>query len=187
MNSTNVPSTFLAKLFDISTRRIQQLAKDGVIPKADDGKYHLLGSVKGYVKSLQEALRHGGGENGDMARVRYRYEVARAEEKELEVAKMLGDVVMAEDVQAAWDNAASNWKAKLLALPSKIAVQTATLNDRHEIEEVVTAMVESTLTEIALYGNTTKNTQQKKAKASAKGGGRKPKTTAKTKRKPVGG
>ena len=44
---------FYADLFNISVRRIQQLAKDGIIPKVGRGRYPLIGAVKGYVGYLQ--------------------------------------------------------------------------------------------------------------------------------------
>lgn len=50
----NYPASFYAKLFDVTERRIQQLAKEGTIPKSARGKYPLIGTIKGYVKYLQE-------------------------------------------------------------------------------------------------------------------------------------
>lgn len=47
------PAKFYAELFNISERRIQQLAKDAIIPKAGRGRYPLLGTVRGYVDYLQ--------------------------------------------------------------------------------------------------------------------------------------
>lgn len=44
---------FYANLFNITVRRIQQLAKDGIIPKSGRGRYPLIGAVKGYVGYLQ--------------------------------------------------------------------------------------------------------------------------------------
>ena len=43
----------IAKLLKLSERRIQQLAKEGVIPKAERGKYDLIGSVQGYIDFLK--------------------------------------------------------------------------------------------------------------------------------------
>ncbi|VAW66172.1 hypothetical protein MNBD_GAMMA11-2557 [hydrothermal vent metagenome] len=37
------PSATLAHLFNLSERRVQQLAKEGVIPKAQRGKYGTWG------------------------------------------------------------------------------------------------------------------------------------------------
>ena len=37
----------ISKLLKLSERRIQQLAKDNIIPKAERGKYDLVSSVHG--------------------------------------------------------------------------------------------------------------------------------------------
>ena len=43
----------IAKLLKLSERRIQQLAKDNIIPKAERGKYDLVSSVHGYIDFLK--------------------------------------------------------------------------------------------------------------------------------------
>jgi hypothetical protein len=43
----------VAKLLCITERRLQQLAREGVVPKSSRGKYPLIGSVQGYVRYLQ--------------------------------------------------------------------------------------------------------------------------------------
>ena len=48
------PASTLAKLFHLTERRVQQLARDGIIAKGIKGKYDLVSSVQGYVKYLQE-------------------------------------------------------------------------------------------------------------------------------------
>lgn len=54
--AAGVSVTVLAKLFDLTPRRVQQLAKDGIIPKAQRGAYSLPGAVHGYVKFLRDRL-----------------------------------------------------------------------------------------------------------------------------------
>jgi hypothetical protein len=44
----------IAKLLDLSERRIQQLGREGVIPKPERGQYDLVGAVRGYVNYLRE-------------------------------------------------------------------------------------------------------------------------------------
>lgn len=180
---------WLADFCGISDRQIQRLAADGSIPAKDPktGLFDTEACIKAYMHNLQNALKRGGTDNAEVAKSKARLEKARAEKEELEVAKMLAEVVLAEDVQEMWENASSNWKAKILGLPSKIATQTATLHDRHDIEDVVTTMIESTLNELALYGNTRQDTKPAKAKANTNRRTGKAKATAKAKRKPVGG
>ena len=43
----------IAKLLDISPRRVQQLSSDGVIPRASRGKYELVPAVQGYIRFLR--------------------------------------------------------------------------------------------------------------------------------------
>jgi phage terminase Nu1 subunit (DNA packaging protein) len=52
--SPTVPVSTLAKLFNLTSVRVQQLAADGVIYKSGRGQYDLWTSVKGYIKFLQE-------------------------------------------------------------------------------------------------------------------------------------
>jgi phage terminase Nu1 subunit (DNA packaging protein) len=50
-----VPLDVLAKLFDLSARRIQQLASDGIIPKPSSrGEYVLAGAIRGYINFLRK-------------------------------------------------------------------------------------------------------------------------------------
>ncbi len=44
----------IAKLLNVSERRVQQMVKEKTIPKAERGKYDLIGCVQGYVKYLQD-------------------------------------------------------------------------------------------------------------------------------------
>ena len=48
------PIGVIARLLDLSERRIQQLSREGVIPKADRGQYDLVGAVRGYVAYLRD-------------------------------------------------------------------------------------------------------------------------------------
>jgi len=52
--SPSVDVGTLAKLFNLTEVRIQQLAKEKVILKTARGRYELWPSIKGYIKYLQE-------------------------------------------------------------------------------------------------------------------------------------
>lgn len=47
MSSPSQPLAVIAKLLDLTERRVQQLSREGVIPKAERGRYDLVGAVKG--------------------------------------------------------------------------------------------------------------------------------------------
>lgn len=39
----------IARFLNLTERRVQQLARDGIIPKPEKGKYDLVGCVQGYI------------------------------------------------------------------------------------------------------------------------------------------
>jgi hypothetical protein len=47
------PAHIVAKLLNVTRRRVQQLSADGIIPKPKDGKYDIVGCLTGYIKYLQ--------------------------------------------------------------------------------------------------------------------------------------
>lgn len=49
------PGKLIARLLNITERRLQQLAREGIVPKAAHGKYPLAGCVRGYIMYLQNA------------------------------------------------------------------------------------------------------------------------------------
>lgn len=65
----------LAQLFNVTTRRVQQLASDGVIPRpAKRGEYNLDDAVRGYVQWLQDRVqnREGGSLSADLRKEQLR-------------------------------------------------------------------------------------------------------------------
>jgi hypothetical protein len=42
----------IARFLNLTERRVQQLARDGIIPKPEKGKYDLVGCVQGYIGYL---------------------------------------------------------------------------------------------------------------------------------------
>lgn len=56
----DVTAAELGRALDLTARRIQQLAKDGVIPRSSRGKYPLLRAVRAYVRHIRETGEHDG-------------------------------------------------------------------------------------------------------------------------------
>lgn len=141
-------------------------------------------AVHAYITTLQDALKAGGSESTDITSARSRLELARAEEKELEVAKLKGEVVLTEDVQNEWMNLTSNFRARMLTLPSVIAAQGVGM-ERGELQALAQRLVEKSLKELSEgepLDEQTVATDSKpaKAKTSRKTGDSKHKAPAKT-------
>lgn len=84
----NRGADFYARLFNVTERRVQQLAKEGIIPRAGRGKYPLIGTIQGYVKFLQDrAAAHSfEAAPGDIQAERIRLTRAQADAQELKNA-----------------------------------------------------------------------------------------------------
>ena len=59
------PVSTIAKLLLLTERRVQQLTEQGVIPKAERGRYELAPAVQGYVKFLRDRALNGDGADAD--------------------------------------------------------------------------------------------------------------------------
>ncbi|MCA9362639.1 terminase small subunit, Nu1 [Candidatus Kaiserbacteria bacterium] len=152
MSSTSYPLATVAKILNISERRIQQLVKDGILPKAQRGKYDLVGCVQSYIGYLQERAYGQGAEAKDTQHERARLLKAQADKTELEVAVLRKALLPAEAVEEAWIGVLSAFKARMLSLPTKAAQYVAHLTDPSSVENTLRGMVDEALTELANYG-----------------------------------
>lgn len=150
INDAKVNVKELAKLLNVTQRRVQQLAKDGVIPKATRGEYPLLPCVEGYIAFLQETSKKIGGDNKDLMATRLRYENARADMAELELSEKMGEIIKQDDIKDIITVMLSNFSAKMLALPSAIASQGTGL-PQAELLELAKNKVHEALNELSGY------------------------------------
>ena len=93
MTQPSYPVSTIAKLFNLTERRVQQLAKDGVIPKANKGKYELVACVQGYIHYLQERAMGKDSAPQDTYTERARLLKAQADKTELEVGTLKGNLL----------------------------------------------------------------------------------------------
>jgi phage terminase Nu1 subunit (DNA packaging protein) len=119
--SSAQPIAVIAKLLDLSERRVQQLSREGVIPKATRGQYDLVGSVRGYVRYLRNQAAKAQAGAPDYASERTRFIRARADLAEMEAAEKRGAVIPAADVEAAWIAVLARLRTRILALPDRLA------------------------------------------------------------------
>lgn len=144
-------ATTLAKLFNLSERRVRQLGQTGIIPRPQHGKYDLIGAVQGYVKYLQERADGRGVEPSGLHEERTRLLTAQAEHKELEVAALHRSLLPFDEVVAAWEQLVAAFRAKCLALPSKLAPRLAVIHERRESQDALTAGLLEALEELSRF------------------------------------
>ena len=171
------PLSTICKLLDLSERRIQQLAREGVIPKSERGRYELVPAVQGYIHYLRDRSLDVGVVSIDIAR-------QRKTAAEAEMAR--AEVVCIEDVAKQWDQILSGVRTRMLALPTKLAAIATAETDQKIVKELITDGIHTALGELArgLRDSTGSTVELGKStrKNPSKNG-----STAKTNNKRVGG
>jgi len=123
MSSASQPIGVIAKLLDLSERRVQQLSREGVIPKANRGQYDLIGSVRGYVRYLRDQALKAQAGAPDYAAERARFIRARADLAEMEAEEKRRSLIAADEIEAAWIAVLALLRTRLLGLPDRLAPQ----------------------------------------------------------------
>ena len=139
----------LARLFELSPRRIQQLADDGIIPRVERGRYELVGAVRGYVKHLREKAFGGDLGPDTYGTQRARLTKARADMAEMERQQLAAELIPADDVEAAWSAVTLALRARLLSIPTKAVPRLLAAKDAVQISEVLRDQISEALDELA--------------------------------------
>ncbi len=139
----------LAKLLDITERRVRQLSAEGIIPKVSRGRYEMVGAVRGYIRYLRNLNLQGDVGPADYATQRARLVKARADLAEMEASEMRGELLPAPDVTAAWTEIVALMRARLLVLPDKLAPVVHETTSINQAKDVIKRAIFEVLTEIA--------------------------------------
>jgi len=139
----------ISKLLNLTERRVQQLAKEGIIPKAEKGKYNLVAVVKAYITYLQELAfgKHTGSESESESRSRWLK--AKAELSELELSKAKGELVGAVESAEWWERIVSTAKIRLLSIPTRAAPLVIGAGSLAQIQAVIQSLLYEVLNELS--------------------------------------
>lgn len=126
MASNTQPISIIARLLDLTERRVQQLAREGVIPPAartgaERGRYDLVGAVRGYVRYLREQAVRSQTGAADFGAERARLVKAKADLAEMDAGARRSDLLPAAEVEDAWIAVLARLRARLLVLPDRLA------------------------------------------------------------------
>ena len=141
----------IARFLNLTERRVQQLARDGIIPKPEKGKYDLVGCVQGYIAFLQ--ARAFGKETGtvDMYTERSRLLKLHADKAQMELDMMRSRLISADEAEELWASLLATFRTRMLAIPTRAAHQVLHLKEFFAIEQSLRDLVCDALTELARY------------------------------------
>ena len=150
MATQTYPVAVISKLLDLSPRRVYQLANEGVIPRAEKGRYELVPAVRGYIRYLRDRAIGVGALPEDAAReCRARLIKAQAEAQEMENEKVREELIPKAVVGRAWGEMAMAFRARSLSIPKKTAPQVAGVNSIPTIEGIMEQMIFEALDELS--------------------------------------
>jgi phage terminase Nu1 subunit (DNA packaging protein) len=140
-----------AALRGVTTRRMRQLdGEENAPPRDDEGRYPAA-EFGAWLRDhwMAEAGVANDGKSYDYNAERARLTKAQADKTELEVREIRGEVVRMPVVELHWTAMVSSMRAKLLALPSKLAAAIAPPEKLQLTMDTSQALVHEALAEIA--------------------------------------
>lgn len=145
----------LAEYLGLSTRRIRQLYKDGVVIKSQRGRYDLKASVLGYIKTIRQDETKKG---ADLEKLKISkeaeslmHERLKKRMTELKVLELEKKLHRAEDVEYFWNAMVMAAKSRLTSIPVKCSPLLVGIEDRKEIQAILKREVAEALNELANY------------------------------------
>lgn len=138
----------LAKLLNITLPQCYNLANSGTIPKADNGTWNLAQCANAYIKYLQG---RAGEEKRAYAEERTRLTKAQADKTEMELSLLKATTIPAAVVCTIWGRMTSAARARLLALPYRLAQAALSATEFAAIEAAASDLIAEALNELHEY------------------------------------
>ncbi len=153
-------SDIIAKLFGVTDRRVQQLAKEGVIPTAQTRpyKFDLLPTVQAYIKHLSEKANGKEAKSADTVQAeadKLRAEAdlkqSKAKIAELQLKELEGKMHRSEDVEAMTNDLVYAIRSMIMALPGRLAMDVVQTKTAAEASAVIRSECSKILNELSGY------------------------------------
>jgi hypothetical protein len=150
-----VSAGVLSKIIGVSDRRIRQLADEGILTKVSSGRYNLQECLHSYILNLRvanDAAKSPELEDKlDYGLEKAMHERVKRHITELHYALMKGIVHKSEDVEAVMTNMLTNFKTKIMNLPSKLTPMLVNRADKKYVLDLLSYEFREVLEELSVY------------------------------------
>jgi phage terminase Nu1 subunit (DNA packaging protein) len=149
-----VGTSTLAKILDVTDRRVRQLVDEGIINKVKNGSYELIPTLKKYllyIKTKSDNQIDNSHSEKDYQIEKTMHERAKRKIAELDLAQMQGKLHDATDIEREMTKMLAAFRAKILSIPSKIAPQLIAQSEISIIESILETEVYNALSELSEY------------------------------------
>lgn len=121
-----------AALLDLTPHRVQQLAREGIIPKPSRNRYPIVGTVRGYIGYLRDEARRSTETAAGAA-----LKATRQAEIELRMAERQRDLVPADELIAVTQLIVGTLISRISGLPAQF---TRRPDERRRLESLIDAI-----------------------------------------------
>lgn len=139
----------ISEILGLSSRRIQQLAKENVLARVKHGKYDLPHSIQAYIEYLKEQNKTV--EQMDFNQEKTLLTRANRMKAEMELKIMKGEVHRSEDIEKVMNDMLSSFRAQMLVIPGKVAPQILGKEDLEIIKDIIKKYIYESLQELSEY------------------------------------
>lgn len=145
-----VNTEILAGCFGITARRVQSLAKQGILVKVKRNTYDLEKSVQAYIDYKIDSME-ASTEEESLDTIRAQHERIKMEKTKITVRLLEGKLHRAEDVERVMTQCAAAVKSRMLGIPVKTAPEIAGIEDIGQIQKILHREIADALNEVADY------------------------------------
>ena len=152
-DSVVVNTVVIAKMFNMTPRRVRQLVEEGVVDRVGHGRFNLIDTVSKYVTFLKlntESLTEGY-VTESLDYEKWLHEKAKREKAEIELAHIKKEMHSSGEVEEVMNNMVMNFRQRILSIPSKCALQLMNRTDPKYIESILEQNVNEALKELSEY------------------------------------
>jgi phage terminase Nu1 subunit (DNA packaging protein) len=136
----------MAKLLDLSEKRIRQLTADGIIEEFSSGYYQIVPTVQKYIQYLHRQISDDD-PTSDYNTEKARLAKAKREEAEMDLQIRRAGLHKAADVEFVVTNMLIAFRAKLLVMPYKILQGLVIIPDDDNKQDAIVAVIRGAVTE----------------------------------------
>ncbi len=153
-------SDTIAKLFGVTERRVQQLAKEGIIPAASVRPYRfdLLPTIQIYIKYLSDKINGKDQKTAndvqaeaDKLRAEADLKQSKAKIADMQWQELDGKMHRSEDVEAMTNDLVYTIRGMVMALPGRLAMDVVQVSSAAEASALIRAECYKVLEELANY------------------------------------
>ena len=150
ITTTSAPE--IARVLGISAAKVAELAVQGVLPRAGRGLFDLAATVQAFIRFKVGIAAKGDLTARGLMVQRSRLAKEKADAAERAGKQQAGDLVPADEIEAAWLVLAATMRTRMLAIPTKTASRLA-MKTAPQCEAITRKEIHEALAELSGRGD----------------------------------